>query len=543
MCVLLSFTLFALTCGCHCLAADKSGVSPNTISLPKGPGSIEGLGESFQPTLNTGTAKYGVGLTVPPGVAGQTPTLALHYEGGSGNGPLGFGWNLSVPTLQRRTDEGIPTYGQPVGFDRTDVFINDSKEELVLQSDGFWFSKNESAFARYRFIPLNTEPSTLSSFQGHWEATLPDGTRQEFGLTDGARIQSDAHHIFSWLLERETDTRGNLIEYSYISFPDEMNLHQKYIATIRYGPGAPPWSDYHFVVFQYEDRPDWFEDCRPGFPVRTGKRLKSVVIGTQGPTLAGHAQGDFDGDGASDNLVRRYDLEYVGSGGDAVHGSLLGKITVIGADGASSLPPSTFGYTMGSADVEFSAAGRIIGGENEPPWVMDNALVELVDLNGDGLPDLLKTDFGIPGYHQAYLNRGESESEGRRVIRWSEPLEVASATGDALNFGLASTRTHLADMDGDGLADLVHKSGPDEVFYFVNRGRLAWSERTPMSVEAFPPRRRSKRRASGPLTWTSTSGWTSFAGTASGTKSGSTWEGTGIPNGSACRTTPPSISR
>ena len=69
--------LSALGCLCRCLAADKSGVSPNTISLPKGPGSIEGLGESFQPTLNTGTAKYGVRLTVPPGVAGQTPGLAL----------------------------------------------------------------------------------------------------------------------------------------------------------------------------------------------------------------------------------------------------------------------------------------------------------------------------------------------------------------------------------------------------------------------------------------------------------------------------------
>src|SRR5512139_111542 len=88
--------------------ADKSGVTPNTISLPKGPGAIEGLGESFQPTLNTGTAKYGLSLRVPPGTAGHTPQLALQYEGGSGNGPLGFGWTLPMPLIQRRTDEGIP---------------------------------------------------------------------------------------------------------------------------------------------------------------------------------------------------------------------------------------------------------------------------------------------------------------------------------------------------------------------------------------------------------------------------------------------------
>ena len=38
------------------LASDKSGVSANAISLPKGPGSIEGLGESFQ--FNFGHEKW-----------------------------------------------------------------------------------------------------------------------------------------------------------------------------------------------------------------------------------------------------------------------------------------------------------------------------------------------------------------------------------------------------------------------------------------------------------------------------------------------------
>src|SRR5438874_10276860 len=95
-------------------AADKNGVSPNTISVPKGPGSIEGLGESFQPTLNTGTAKYNIALKLPPGTAGHTPSLSLSYEGGGGNGPLGFGWTLPTACVQRRSDHGIPTYSEYV---------------------------------------------------------------------------------------------------------------------------------------------------------------------------------------------------------------------------------------------------------------------------------------------------------------------------------------------------------------------------------------------------------------------------------------------
>jgi len=58
--------LAGLTAG---LGADQSGVGPNAISLPKGPGANEGLGESFQPHLNTGTASTALPLNLPPGTA------------------------------------------------------------------------------------------------------------------------------------------------------------------------------------------------------------------------------------------------------------------------------------------------------------------------------------------------------------------------------------------------------------------------------------------------------------------------------------------
>src|SRR5262245_60024559 len=82
-------------------AADKNGVSPNAISLPSGHGSIEGLGDSFQPALNSGTMRYGFSLQVPPGTAGHAPNVQFTYEGGQGNGPLGFGWSLPLSYVQR----------------------------------------------------------------------------------------------------------------------------------------------------------------------------------------------------------------------------------------------------------------------------------------------------------------------------------------------------------------------------------------------------------------------------------------------------------
>lgn len=454
-------------------AADKSGVSPNTISLPKGPGSIEGLGESFQPTLNTGTAKHALILKLPPGVAGHQPELSLSYDGGGGNGPLGYGWSLSLPCVQRRTDKGIPTYGQDVGVSRSDVFINEMKEELVPQLDGFHFCKNEGAFVRYRQLGE------------HWEGTLPDGTRLEFGLTASGRI-AEGSRVFGWLLERETDTRGNVIEYGYESFPGDENLNQRYLVSVRYGPGASPWTHFHFVAFRYEDRPDWFEDGRAGFVVRTGKRLQSIIVGTQGKDLAGHLAGDFNGDGTTDHLNRRYELEYLRYAGTNSHWSLLEKVTLIGADGLSALPPARFGYAVCNPPPELSARNHVLSGIDEPAAVMDNEFVDLVDLNADGLPDVLRTELG--GAHTVSLNRGlASQGEGA-AIQWSAPVAVDPGNGTAWNLDLASAQTHLADMDGDGLADLVHKSADETVFYFRNQGRLAWAERREMtSPDSAPP--------------------------------------------------------
>src|SRR5215510_14478357 len=88
-------------------AADKSGVQPNTISLPSGPGSIEGLGESFEPQLNSGTFAYRIPLKLPP-VRGGAPGLVLTYNSGNGNGILGQGWTLRIPCIRRQTDKGLP---------------------------------------------------------------------------------------------------------------------------------------------------------------------------------------------------------------------------------------------------------------------------------------------------------------------------------------------------------------------------------------------------------------------------------------------------
>ena len=134
LCFLFAVTSFGF-------ADDKNGVSPNTISLPEGPGSIEGLGEAFQPMLNTGSARYQVKIPLPAGINGNTPQLSLQYDSGQGNGPLGIGWTFGPGSISRQTDKGIPRYvdgpnnldddhdGEIDETDEMDRFVGPDREE------------------------------------------------------------------------------------------------------------------------------------------------------------------------------------------------------------------------------------------------------------------------------------------------------------------------------------------------------------------------------------------------------------------------------
>src|SRR5436309_6673212 len=99
--------------------AEQTPFTPPAISLPKGGGAIRGIGEKFAANPVTGTGSMSVPLAVSPGRSGFGPQLALSYDSGAGNGPFGWGWGLSLPSITRKTDKGLPTYQDA---DESDVF-------------------------------------------------------------------------------------------------------------------------------------------------------------------------------------------------------------------------------------------------------------------------------------------------------------------------------------------------------------------------------------------------------------------------------------
>jgi hypothetical protein len=48
------------------------------------------------------------------------PELGLNYNSGSGKSPFGLDWAISIPSIQRRTDEQLPGYLED---DESDTYV------------------------------------------------------------------------------------------------------------------------------------------------------------------------------------------------------------------------------------------------------------------------------------------------------------------------------------------------------------------------------------------------------------------------------------
>lgn len=103
----------------------ESGTTQQIISLPKGGGALSGIGEKFTADPHSGTGNFTVPIMIPTGRNAFQPELSLAYSTGTGNGPFGLGWGLSVPGVSRRTSHGLPTYN-----DEQDTFVLSDAEDL-----------------------------------------------------------------------------------------------------------------------------------------------------------------------------------------------------------------------------------------------------------------------------------------------------------------------------------------------------------------------------------------------------------------------------
>jgi RHS repeat-associated protein len=209
---------------------EKNAFAAPTISLPKGGGAIRGIGEKFAANPVTGTGSMTVPIVITPGRSGFSPQLALSYDSGSGNGPFGLGWNLSLPAITRKTDKGLPKYQDA---EESDVFILAGAEDLapVLLPDGARFKDDTSAtgYVIHRYRPrvegLFTRIERWTKIETgeiHWRSITRDNITTLYGKDNNSRIvdpadpdQAHPTRVFGWLICQSYDDKGSAIVYEY----------------------------------------------------------------------------------------------------------------------------------------------------------------------------------------------------------------------------------------------------------------------------------------------------------------------------------------
>lgn len=466
--------------------------TPPAIGLPKAGGAIRGIGEKFATNAVTGTGSMSVPIAVSPGRAGFGPALTLTYDSGAGNGPFGFGWQLGLPMITRKTAKGLPRYADAA---ESDTFILSDAEDLVplLDHTNGWqrAAAIEPDYApgyrvdRYRprteglFARIERWTRTVDG-DVHWRSISRDNITTCYGADDNSRIFEPGMpgRIFSWLISQSRDDKGNTIVYTYTAENgdgvDTAQAHERhrteqdrttnrYLKRIQYGnrvshlvdpnPVDPKWM-FEFV-FDYGDhdpahpapevdgqwlcRTDPFSSYRPGFEVRTYRLCRRVLMFHHFPGETGVG---------ADCLVRSTDFDY--RPGDAV-GTFLAGVTQRGyrregnAYVDASMPPVEFSYSTAQlngeiAEIDSASLANLPAG-------LAAAGHEWVDLDGEGISGILVEQVGAWYFKP---NEGGGRFGALRTV-------PTLPSGDG--------KRQLLDLAGDGQLDVVAFDGAVQGFY------------------------------------------------------------------------------
>ncbi|MEU2032609.1 SpvB/TcaC N-terminal domain-containing protein [Nocardia amamiensis] len=480
------------------------------LSMPKGGGAIRGIGEKFTANPVTGTASFTIPIATSPGRNGFGPQLALAYDSGSGNGPYGFGWNLSVPSISRKTDKGLPRYGD------SDVYIMSGAEDLVQQRgpDGIPVTDTATApgYTIYRYRPRVEASFTRieqwvrdDDADTHWRSFTRDNVLTVYGRDERSRIADGpadeagtSPRVFSWLISETRDDRGNAIVYDYkpedgalapLDAPHQRNRGDaddtrrrtnRYLKKIRYGNRIPfldpvtAARPVQLTDIQIADAAWMFElilDYGEHDPITPTPR-EQLPWNHRGDAFSSYRPGfevrtarrcarflmfhhfALESNVGQDCLVRSTELAY-SSGPNGY--SLLDSVTHSGyvRSGTGyvkrSMPPVELDYSQAHIEDELHEVDPAMLANL--PCGINGRDYALVDLHGEGIAGALSRDSGAWIYQ-----RNVSPLNGRS-LQFTPPEYVAELpTG-------SGPRAQLMDLAGDGTLDLVDFDDPTPGFY------------------------------------------------------------------------------
>jgi Salmonella virulence plasmid 65kDa B protein/FG-GAP-like repeat len=434
---------------------------------------------------SSGAATYRIAIDVPPGIGGLQPQLALSYNSQGGNGVVGLGWSLEGLSAVTRCPKTYATDGVKgqVRHNGEDRYCLDGQRLINVKGE---YGAN---LTEYR-----TEIESFSRIVSHTEAGLgvvrftvqtKEGLQREYGGTlDSQSRTGNGAAVRVWALNRITDIKGNKIEFAY--YPYEYIDLRGLIKDVKYSGRT--------VKFNYSpSRPDNFGGYDHGTWINRYSRLESIETfieeqlvyrtkltydtyteatvskltkievceglnsSCKQPVFFGWWPYDHnvlfgDPKSQSDNIFQPATGWFTPS----IHNRTWvvdingdGKLDILGATDAGlywHLNTTKSYGSMGFGPGQSQAFNAFKPNNNwfSLSW---NGIVWVVDVNGDGLPDILgSSDFGL----QWQLNKGNGFSASAKVQAQSH-FSISAGWFDKTYHD----RVWVTDINGDGLPDIL----------------------------------------------------------------------------------------
>jgi hypothetical protein len=286
---------------------ETQAFTPTSLKDIKAANPIAGLNIISPPSANNmGTANISFPIEIPPGRQGMQPNLALQYNSAGGNGWMGMGWDLSIPSITVETRWGVPTY-------RNDV----ESEDYLIAGEQIAPALHEGNAAplvhRAIFVARDTAQTKqyVPRIEGAFNKIIRHGTNPKnywWTVTDRngityyygkylsrtfndtlSRLCDDNGNIAHWALTETHDLNGNFIQYQYDTIQNTglaqgtVKGRQIYIKKILYTNYNNESDGKYSVEFERENndvyrRPDMIISGRYGFKEVTAHLLKRIRV-------------------------------------------------------------------------------------------------------------------------------------------------------------------------------------------------------------------------------------------------------------------------
>jgi len=366
----------------------------------------------------SGALNYNYNLTLPAGRNAMTPTVNISYNSEDKNNAtvLGLGWALSIPKIER-----VNKRGTDILYSNQDFRSSLSGELKYISGNQYGAKVDDGSFLNYQLA------------SGAWTVTAKDGTVYTFGDVASAKLSNpnDASKIYTWYVTKVQDTNGNFITYNY--FKDVVNnaVYPDNITYTNNGGNTGPY----FVRFLRENRPDQYVSYAPGFLNEVTKRISEITIFTSG------------------SWIKYYTLSYVL--GDNGSRSILTSITETGRDelgNTTTLPALNLSYTPLNNNFVNNSSFNLPA--LSPPVDFSNPYIRIMDVNGDGLKDIVRSEYNGGPIFWVLKNNGSGWYIDNQ---WTQPeYTYTDSNGSTIHDKFVfDDKVVIGDWNGDGKDDLV----------------------------------------------------------------------------------------